>query len=388
MKVAYYYHVPLQIDGVNEYYFPEYVGRYIDALSLKVEKFVLITHSERGKGEYKLESNKIEVIDLGEIRSAWYRHFFHKKIMKKVLSRLDVDVIIVRSPTPLSLFIPNYINKEINILFYVVGSYYSGAREMKVLSIRDVLIKIYLYRYASEFKRVIRRGSVVVNSPQLVNEFSSHNAEIEVVPSSILTSSDFYRRIDTCQTEIKKLIYVGRLEPQKGINELLLAFSHLSKGHVKYELHIVGEMNSYSKFLLENLDNEMFPTQVMDNIFFHGFKRNGPQLNDFYRTADIMILPSYHEGFPRVIFEAMANSLPVISTNVGSIPLICEQGKNIFLVPPKSVVSIVNAVEEINSSEEMRKQIIRLGFQLASNYTLEKSVKSMITKLHKIAESV
>jgi glycosyltransferase involved in cell wall biosynthesis len=377
--------VPLQIDGAGGYYFPEFIGRYVDALALNVSSLILIAHSEQREGEYKLKSNNIELIDLGLIKSAWYRHFFHKKILKNVLSELDVDIIIVRSPTPLSLFISRYINKEINILYYVVGSYQSGAKEMKILHIRDIFIKMYLHWYTINFNRVIRKGKVVVNSPQLIEEFPSQIGVAEVIPSSILLSSDFYQRTDTCQTEIKKLLYVGRLESQKGIKELLLAFSNLSKSHVKYELHIVGEINSYSKLLLENLNKEMFPTKVMDNIFFHGFKKNGPDLNYFYRNTDIFILPSYHEGLPRVILEAMANSLPVIATSVGSIPIVFQNRKNIILIPPKSESDISNAVEVLVFSETLRKKMIIAGEIIAKQYTLDDSIKKMVNTLNSLS---
>ncbi|MCO1498175.1 glycosyltransferase, partial [Limosilactobacillus reuteri] len=53
---------------------------------------------------------------------------------------------------------------------------------------------------------------------------------------------------------------------------------------------------------------------IGEKIIFHGKKEIGPELNTYYRNADIYAIPSYHEGFPRTIWEAMANSLPVIAT--------------------------------------------------------------------------
>lgn len=384
MKIAYYYHVPLLINESMDYYFPEFIGKYIDALSERVEKFTLIVHSEHGIGEYKLKSRKIEVIDLGTIKSAWYRHFFHKRILKKALSELDVDILIVRSPSPLSLFISRYVRKNVKICYYIVGSYYSSAKQIKLLNLRDVFIKCYLYLYTFKFKRIIRNANVIFNSPQLAEELAIPINKGDIVPSSVLIQSDFYKRIDTCQSEIKKLLFVGRLEPQKGINELLMAFSHLSKSHVKYELHVVGEINGYSKNLLENLDKDIFPANIKKNIFFHGFKRSGSELNSFYRESDILILPSYHEGLPRVILEAMANSLPVIATNVGSIPVVFEDKKNILLIPPKSAFAISTAIDNLVFSEPLRKEMIIEGGLIAFQYTLEKSIGKMVNNLNTV----
>ena len=67
----------------------------------------------------------------------------------------------------------------------------------------------------------------------------------------------------------------------------------------------------------------------------------------FYRKAHIFIFPSYHEGFPRVLYEAMINSLPIVTTMVGGISGRMVDGENCIGIPAKSAGAIVEAVERV-----------------------------------------
>jgi glycosyltransferase involved in cell wall biosynthesis len=105
----------------------------------------------------------------------------------------------------------------------------------------------------------------------------------------------------------------------------------------------------------------------------------GPELNKMYQQADLYVIPSYHEGFPRTIWEAMANSLPVIATKVGGIPTYLTHEKNAMLIEPKSVQEIVRGIKKMANDSVLRKKIIVEGFELVKSNTLEVQTKKMIT---------
>ena len=115
------------------------------------------------------------------------------------------------------------------------------------------------------------------------------------------------------------------------------------------------------------------------NVIFHGFKSVGKELNEMYRMSDIYIIPSYHEGFPRAIWEAMANSCPVISTNVGGIPETLTNGKDCILIEPHSNKEIVNAVVLLVNNMELRKSLISNGYMFAQTNTLDVQCKNMVS---------
>lgn len=103
----------------------------------------------------------------------------------------------------------------------------------------------------------------------------------------------------------------------------------------------------------------------------------GEELNLMYRDADIYVLPSYQEGFPRTIWEAMANSCPVIATRVGSIPDYLEHGKHARLIEPRSAEAISEAVEHLIENTNVREQLIQNGYTLTMENTLEVQTKKL-----------
>jgi glycosyltransferase involved in cell wall biosynthesis len=101
-----------------------------------------------------------------------------------------------------------------------------------------------------------------------------------------------------------------------------------------------------------------------------------------YRNADIFVLPSYHEGFPRTIWEALANSCPIIVSKVGSIPYVLENGLNAILINPKSELEIVNAVMELINNPDLRMKIIKNGYQFSKSSKLEITTKFLVDKIY------
>ena len=116
---------------------------------------------------------------------------------------------------------------------------------------------------------------------------------------------------------------------------------------------------------------------IENKIIFHGFK-NIKELNEMYRMADLYIMPSYNEGFPRSIWEAMANSLPVICTRVGSIPLELVSGYDSIIINPRKSNEIKKAIISLIKNSELRKSIILNGRIKAAENTLEVQTKKLL----------
>lgn len=127
----------------------------------------------------------------------------------------------------------------------------------------------------------------------------------------------------------KKLLFVGNLKHDKGVMELLQAFSALDNRN--YQLTIVGDgvmRNEMQRFVETK--------QLQQQVFFTGSIPHS-RLPELMRDADILVLPSYREGVPNVILEAMACGLPVVATDVGGIPEIIQPMVNGLLVPARNV---------------------------------------------------
>jgi len=109
----------------------------------------------------------------------------------------------------------------------------------------------------------------------------------------------------------------------------------------------------------------------------------GPALFEFYRRADIFVIASRSsfEGFPRVIWEAMAHNLPVVATRVGSIPLFLVHERDAILVPPHSPADLANAIARTIRDSGLRKLLIGSGMQLARMNTLEARAEELMSRI-------
>jgi glycosyltransferase involved in cell wall biosynthesis len=114
-----------------------------------------------------------------------------------------------------------------------------------------------------------------------------------------------------------------------------------------------------------------------DRLHYLGYKTVGAELFASYRNADIFVNASLaSEGFPRTIWEAMANSLPVVATRVGSIPDYAEGAAE--LIPPRDANALAECISSLLDDPDRRRELIKKGMQLVQQNTLEIQSEKMI----------
>jgi len=131
-----------------------------------------------------------------------------------------------------------------------------------------------------------------------------------------------------------KILFLGRIAYDKGIEELLNAASLLKKTGYRFVLDIVGN----GKFI-ENAKQITSNLNLSDTVKFHGPVYDIKEIKEFYSNADIYILPTYHEGFPRTLYEAMIFGTPIITTLVGGISSLMRDSYNCKSIESKSIES-------------------------------------------------
>jgi len=176
-------------------------------------------------------------------------------------------------------------------------------------------------------------------------------------------------------------LFVGRLLTDKGIHELIKAYEKLKKEKSKVKLIIIGSPdegnpNSVSKGELEKWMKEGL-------IEWHGFQED---VRPFYCIADCVVLPSYREGVPRVLLEAMAMERPIITTDAPGCKNVCVDGVNGFLVKPKDVESLYLAMKKmVELGDEKLREFGKAGRRLAEEkYNVEKIVGEYINLIEAI----
>ncbi|WML59042.1 glycosyltransferase [Neobacillus sp. PS2-9] len=160
--------------------------------------------------------------------------------------------------------------------------------------------------------------------------------------------------INTNQTP---LLFVGNIIEQKGLNELVEAFSMLKKENPNYHLYIIGSNKDQNYFQkLQSLIKELGMTK---SIHLLGTKSQA-EVACWMAAADVFILPSHIEGFGLVAVEAMACGTPVVGTNVGGLKYLLNN-ENGVLVEVNDVISLKKGIESVLLSEEVKEKLVRNG---------------------------
>lgn len=383
MNLAFYYHVPIKKYN-DALYLPGYLAVFIESLALEVDTLTLFLHTESNKSlecDTKLIASNITWIDMGVIRSAWHRSLFSGIALKPVIDNLDLfDIILVRCPSPLAPYFKNYISKE--IVYMLVGDYEAGIRTMKIKNLRDYFVKLYTLQNHRHLMSALKGSIVLPNSQLLYNKVMHLTNRLKLIKTTTLTLESFHNKVFfnyKTNNRTIHLLYTGRIVSQKGLDIIIDAVKSLiTKG---YNLHfniagfIVKGAESYLNYLKEKsfINSKSFLT-------FHGYLKSGIDLDKLYRNADIFIIASTSdfEGFPRSIWEALANRCPVIATKVGSIPYFLEDKKHALLIEPQSVKEIEVAIEKLISDLQLVEEITNNGYELALENTVDKQSKHLV----------
>lgn len=133
------------------------------------------------------------------------------------------------------------------------------------------------------------------------------------------------------------LLYVGNLKVSKGCLELIGAFPAVLRRHPRAQLVYVGSGECRAELLRGAAE-----AGCGGRVRLHGSVAHD-QLGDWFRAADLLCLPSYNEGVPNVVLEAMASGTPVVATRVGGIPEVLPADAGI-LVPPRDAAALAAAL--------------------------------------------
>lgn len=198
---------------------------------------------------------------------------------------------------------------------------------------------------------------------------------LDIDPSGVV-----YAGVDTDQfspdaesafhSDVPVVLYVGRLDEGKGLDDLLRAFKRLN---TEAELHIVGD-----GALKSNLETTAYELGIDDSVVFSGAIPHS-EIHRYYAGADVFCLPSYHEGFPVVNMEAMSSGLAVVSTTIEAVQDQIDNGEHGLLVNPGDVPALADALSRSLSDPELRNCLGTAARQRANEqFTWEIQATCMI----------
>lgn len=144
--------------------------------------------------------------------------------------------------------------------------------------------------------------------------------------------------------------YLGRIEPNKGMTELLFAGKRLKKENYPFQLVIAGKEQNEGVYLPQ------FKQCFLDSFRYVGLV-SGNAKCEFLRSLDVFILPTYFEGLPMSLLECMSYGVTPVVTPVGSIPQVVKNMENGLYINDHDVDSIVNAIKQLNENRQLLRSL-------------------------------
>lgn len=172
----------------------------------------------------------------------------------------------------------------------------------------------------------------------------------------------------------KMVLFVGRIEPLKGVDTLLHAIQILKEsGEMPSEmlLSVIGGNPTKPRETrhaeLEKLMILRDELGLSNMVTFLG-SRGQETLNRYYAAADVVVMPSQYESFGMVALEAMACGTPVIATDVGGLAQLIKEGETGFLVPNRDSIALAERLGQVLSDKELREYLGRQAAEYAKAY--------------------
>lgn len=166
-------------------------------------------------------------------------------------------------------------------------------------------------------------------------------------------------------------LFLGRLGERKGVYDIIEAARRLQHSAARIRLYGDGPVGEIQSHVQE--------AGVGNRVYVGGWIQ-GDAKAQALQTADVLILPSYNEGLPISVLEALAYGLPVIATPVGGIPEAVEDGRNGYLIAPGDIPALASRIETLAASPEQRRAMAAASYRLAqTKFDLDVIVQQLET---------
>lgn len=314
--------------------------------------------------------------EISPIKDLW-------SIIRLVMHFVKADYKIVHSNTPkagLIVAIAGYIARVPIRLHTFTGQRWTTLHGMKrkILVYIDKLIGILnTHCYAdspSQVEFLITNGLIARSKISCIHKGSFAGIDLQRFN---------YQKLHSCQDDLLKkfgldsaklkIVYVGRIVKDKGIEELVNAFNLVTKKIENIELILVGPFEKENS-VSEEIRKQIISSSQIKSIGFY------PRPEEYLAIADIFCLPSYREGFGSVILEAAALKLPSIGSNITGIKDAIVDTVTGLLVPSHNVDKLAEAIEVLCLNESLRMSMGESAYQRVINDFDANFINSCVAK--------
>jgi glycosyltransferase-like protein len=173
------------------------------------------------------------------------------------------------------------------------------------------------------------------------------------------------------------ILFVGGLEPRKGLEYLLFAMEHLKKRVPDVKLIVIGKGAFSSNRGECTFFNVLVKRLGIEDCVNFAFDIDDDELPKYYAACDVFALPSRMEGWGLSIMEAMATAKPVVATKVGGIPELVDNKVNGYLCNPGDSIALAKNIVHLLKNQDVAEEMGKEGLKKARSYSWEKTAKKV-----------
>lgn len=348
-------------------------------IRIKAEGYNLICICSKGKNTKKIRDDGFNIVNINIDRTINpLSNIISLYNLYKLFKREKPDIVHVHTPIAAALGRIAAKKAKVPIVIYTAHGFYfhEGMSRVKyniILKIEKYLAKHYtdfIFTQSEEDRKTalennfINKNKILTigNGVDVWGEFNPKNIEKDKI-------NELYKEFNLNKND-KIVTFIGRLTKEKGVIDLLEAFNSInfSDGE-KVKLLIVGDIaqkerdNDTKKKLEKYGDNS--------NVIFTGYRND---IHNILYITDVFCLPSYREGMPRSIIEAMAMKCAVVATDIRGSREEVIDGKTGFLVPVGSINILSNKIKKLTEDDKLLQEMKNAGRRRAEKLFNEKEV--------------
>ena len=290
------------------------------------------------------------------------------------------DLVHLRIPSPAAIFAFHLARRRNRPVFsLVVGDYRALLPYLPYKGVKRALFGGYVELEERAVARIARGSLTFANGGALRAKHQRDNPHVVETKTTTLEAGDIASRADTCAGPRIRLLTVSRIDPRKNLRVMPQAIALLRREGFDVTLDIVGPPIG---LLGEQERDAIIAEAASAGVGEHVRLRGSLPLDTLmatYREYDIFVLPTGPgEGIPRVLLEAMAAGLPVVTSTSSGIGSLVSNGHNGVLLETPTAAAVAGAVRTLIEAPALRQRLIRGGYDTARAHTLDVQAASMM----------
>lgn len=378
----------LQICGIDTY-FHDFLLPLVDGL--EAEGYEVWGACSKDKHTVKMKKEGYQIINVPIERKMFslknIKAFFK---LLKLMKKEQFSAVHVHNPIASVLGrtaakiagVPKIIYTAHGFYFHDKMSDYKYNFYLTIEKIMGKFFSDYIFTQSEEDKNSAVQENIIEQSKI---KTIGNGVDTSIFKPKILKNKDLkaIRKEFNLNKEDQIICFIGRLVAEKGILELIEAFSKIVDQNPKAKLMIIGDAATDRDQETKDIVNRFLnQAKFKDKIIMTGYRKDIPQL---LALSDLFVLPSHREGMPRSIIEAMMMAKPVVATNIRGCREEIVDGKTGYLVPVEAPAKLADRISKILSDSKLKNKMGKAGRKRALKlYDETKVIERQLEVLNKL----